>query len=129
MTGPRNSVNTGAYCKARQRLPVEGMVRTLTPVHGTAVERSRADRMALSRTEREVGRWHRDLDARYGGAPGLLSVAVEPTSRSRLAAGTLGRSDLLVDRNADRWVHLPVNGTGELRLLASPKHRFVLATY
>ena len=51
------------------------------PVRGAEVERPRPGGMALGRPEREIGRWHRDLDARYGGEPNLLPVAVEPGDR------------------------------------------------
>ena len=71
-------------------------------VRSSAVERPRANRMALARPLREIGRWHRDSDARYGDEPGLLSAAHEPGDRSGLAAGALGGSDLLVHRSVDR---------------------------
>src|ERR1035441_3381013 len=51
--------------------------------------------MALARPMHEIARRHRDLDARYGGKPGLLSAAHKPSDRSGLAAGALGGSDQL----------------------------------
>ena len=81
------SINTGAYCKARSAC--RWRWSTLAPTHGTLLSERARQRVALARTMREVGRWHGYLDARHGSEPGVLSAALEPSRRSGLAAGAL----------------------------------------
>ncbi len=95
------SVNTGAYCKARQRLPVE-MVSTLTRYTAQQLTARAQDRWRWRGRSVKLVDGTGILIARYGGEPSALSAAVEPSDRSRLAVGAPGRNNLLVHRRTDR---------------------------
>src|ERR1035438_7382868 len=69
---------------------VAGDGQNARPAHRKTARWARAGRMALARTMREIGGRYRDLDARYGGEPGVVSAALQPVPRSRLAAGAPG---------------------------------------
>ncbi len=68
------SIRTGGYCQARQRLPLE-MVTALARESGRSAVDSGAALLALARSNREAGRRHRHLDAGHRREPRALSAA------------------------------------------------------
>jgi hypothetical protein len=58
------SVRTGAYCRARQRLPLE-MVSTLTRASGRIAEPPGTGALAVARPCRQAGGRHGPVDARH----------------------------------------------------------------
>ena len=107
----RSSTATGAYCKARQRLP-EAMVVVLAAIYGQAHEHGRIDTLGMARPARPPGGRHDRADARYARQPGRLSAAVFASAGTGISTVPAGDTDLFVQRCGAGCGSVPLPGQG-----------------
>ncbi len=93
------SLNSGPYCKARQRLPL-GLISRLAVSVGEALERSEPTGLEMARPLDQAHGWHHDLDARHRRKSVGLSAKRRAKTGAGLPAGDAGRADLALQRGS-----------------------------
>ena len=105
------STHTGAYCRARARLPM-AMVQTLTGYVGQWVTGHVPRCLALARSAGAPGGWHDGGAARHAGQPERLPTAAQSTARTGLPAASPGGPYLPGQRGGAQCRDGPCRGKG-----------------
>ena len=108
---PPCSTHTGAYCRARQRLPME-MVTTLVRHTGRRVTHARARAMALAGSSGAAGGRHDRGDAGHAGQSGRLSTTAQPEARPGVSLVPDGGHGVSRQRGGAQCGDRPLSGQG-----------------
>ena len=105
------STHTGAYCRARMRLPME-MVHTLARIRGAVGDCARTRCLALAGSSSALGGRHDAGDARHAGQSGRLPATAQPEARTGLPAVSDGGPGVLGQRGGAQCGDRSLSGQG-----------------
>ncbi len=108
------SPDTGAYCRARAKLP-EARAPAIGLHGGRWAGVARAGGLAVAGPAREDGRWHDAADPRHGRQPGSLAPGADAEARPGVSHPADGRVDLLGHGRLVRAGDRTVQGQGDGR--------------